>query len=892
MPDLTFRSTMRQNSTKEDFLTIASPRSATAAARWRRVWSACLAAVVACFCALDGRPAAAQVITGTFYGPVLSGSTATLVDGASIGGNITNDGTLEFAMSNPLNVTYSISGSGNVLLSGTSGTGGTITFSANNSYTGAGLSYGTNIRYGTLEITVGGSVDHAGADLFVGDQAGDVGFLTISGGSMSALNSRLGYNPGSSGTGTISAGTWSSANDLDIGYAGTGALTMTGGQVDVGGSASLALATNSVGTFTISGGTMAVTSVLNVGNGGAASLTMTGGLITSEDGYIGHVAGASGTVSITSGTWAMSRDLKIAEAGDSGGISINSGGVVTVGGELTRGTNGTLDLNAGGTLNIGVGGATGSLVTDIVNSGTLVFNRSTFYSHSNVISGTGSVIKEGAGTLELTAGNSYSGGTTILGGTVAVTATGVISHPAADMVIGFGPGDVGALSVAGVVSSSNLDLYNGTFTVESGGIVQTTGFASIGNSGTGTATVFNGIWTVDNDLAIGVSGGTGTLDITGASAVVTTYGNTTLGAASGDSGTVTVSDNAIWNNYGNLAVGVSGTGALTISGGGSVLVTGTLSQGGAGSTITVDTGGILTLGSGTAATSAAALTATSVTNNGDIYFNAGSFDTSSPTAISGGGNVTKLGSGALTLSGSSSYTGATNVMEGRLYLEGHLGATQMTVSPGAFLGGGGVTEGAVTVYSGTLSPGSPSNPYGTLTVGSLTMDASGDTDTEKMTTLMSISGTVPGVSYDQFAAFDPLSLSSPLNYDGILKITMTDTFRYENYQEFDLFTGFSAKTGSFSTIVLEAAGTSYAGLEFVFDESSQTYETATTGDLNNGGQKLVFSLETGKLVVVPEPGTMALAAMGTVTFLGMARWRRRSGLKAASDKASGGPAAT
>jgi len=48
-------------------------------------------------------------------------------------------------------------------------------------------------------------------------------------------------------------------------------------------------------------------------------------------------------------------------------------------------------------------------------------NRSNAYTFDGVISGAGSFVQMGAGTTTLTATNTYTGGTTISGGTLAVS---------------------------------------------------------------------------------------------------------------------------------------------------------------------------------------------------------------------------------------------------------------------------------------------------------------------------------------------------------------------------------------------------------------------------------------------------------------------------------------
>ncbi|MGA0039795.1 MAG: autotransporter-associated beta strand repeat-containing protein, partial [Pirellulales bacterium] len=82
-----------------------------------------------------------------------------------------------------------------------------------------------------------------------------------------------------------------------------------------------------------------------------------------------------------------------------------------------------LDTIDAGTLQIGDGNTTGALTTDVVNNGTLSFNRSNALTHSNTISGTGSVTKLANNTLTLSGSNSYTGSTTISAGTLSLTGT-------------------------------------------------------------------------------------------------------------------------------------------------------------------------------------------------------------------------------------------------------------------------------------------------------------------------------------------------------------------------------------------------------------------------------------------------------------------------------------
>ena len=66
-------------------------------------------------------------------------------------------------------------------------------------------------------------------------------------------------------------------------------------------------------------------------------------------------------------------------------------------------TGGTTIL--GGTLQLGDGGTTGSILGNVVNQGTLAFNRSNTYVFDGIISGPGMVVQAGTGTTIFTGAN-------------------------------------------------------------------------------------------------------------------------------------------------------------------------------------------------------------------------------------------------------------------------------------------------------------------------------------------------------------------------------------------------------------------------------------------------------------------------------------------------------
>jgi autotransporter-associated beta strand protein/T5SS/PEP-CTERM-associated repeat protein len=326
--------------------------------------------------------------------------------------------------------------------------------------------------------------------------------------------------------------------------------------------------------------------------------------------------------------------------------------------------------------------------------------------------------------------------------------------------------------------------------------------------------------------------------------------NTTgvLGYNNGSVGTATVSSGT-WANSGDLTVGVSGTGTLTMSGG-LVSVAGTLSQGTYG-TINLNSGGTLQIGVGG---TTGDLNVSTLTNNGTLIFNRSDAATYSGI-ISGTGAVTKQGGGTLTFSGTSSYTGATRVDGGRLLVNGQLGNTAVAVNASGLLGGSGTILGDVTVgSSGTLSPG---NSPGVLTVESLSLLAGS-------TTLMEITGTSASL-YDQVVG----NGSGGLTYGGTLDLVMSGS--YANGTTFNLFSNFSSPSiGDFAAVGLDATGSEYAGLTFTGTAGVWT-STWTTNH-----QRLVFSTGTGDLVVVPEPSTYALMAIGAGIVGLMHRRKRRT----------------
>ena len=117
-------------------------------------------------------------------------------------------------------------------------------------------------------------------------------------------------------------------------------------------------------------------------------------------------------------------------------------------------------------------------------------NRSNAYTFDGVISGAGSFVQMGAGTTTLTATNTYTGGTTISGGTLAVSADANLGDTSGGLR--FGGGTLQYL--AGFTSNRGVTLNAGGGTFDTNGNSASiagviSGSGDLTKSGTGTLTL-------------------------------------------------------------------------------------------------------------------------------------------------------------------------------------------------------------------------------------------------------------------------------------------------------------------------------------------------------------------------------------------------------------------
>ena len=364
-------------------------------------------------------------------------------------------------------------------------------------------------------------------------------------------------------------------------------------------------------------------------------------------------------------------------------------------------------------------------VNNVQNNGLVRFTQGDNGSYIGQITGSGSVVKLGAGVLTLTpavaAGNTFLGGLSINQGTVAAAADNALGGATGSLT--FNGGTLQLNSSFDLASSRAVTINAAGGTIDTQGFQSTisqgiTGTGALTKAGSGTlvlngansyagGTVINGgVVRVSNDGNLGAtSGGVtfngGTLQL-----------NSSFDINAGRALTVNAAGGTIDTQgfQSTVSQGITGAGALTKAGTGTLTLTGANSYGG-GTTIA---GGTLQLGNGGTTGSITG----NVTNNGTLTFNRSDAITFGGL-ISGTGAVQQIGSGITTLTGANSYKGPTTVDAGTLIVNGNQTAAtgDTTVNAGATIGGTGTIGGSMTVANGaTLAPGNVGTTPGTLTV--------------------------------------------------------------------------------------------------------------------------------------------------------------------------------
>lgn len=393
------------------------------------------------------------------------------------------------------------------------------------------------------------------------------------------------------------------------------------------------------GDSSYSGGTTITQGVLAIGHGGTT----------------GSILGDVSVATDATLAFARSDDITFSGAVSGGGKLVqDGGGILTLTGNSTF--SGGTTISPGATLRIGNGGSTGAIAGDVTNDGTLAFDRSDATSFAGVISGNGTLRKQGGGTLSLTGHNGFAGATYVDGGDLAI----------------YGGSSLSDTAVLQLASGTTLSLMSADETVGSlagsGSVALNTYCLTTG--GDGSSTSFGG-----------TIGGSGCLRKTGVGTMALTGVNAHSGGTIVSGGAIEVSlDSAI------------GSGRLTLEGTGALHSTGSFTRSGA-----VTLASVAGIGGGTIDVTAMNV----VTLSG---------------SVSGDGQLTKSGAGLLVLSGTNSFTGATSVIGGQLTLNG--GSTLADLARLTVGGGALVMLGDADETVGSLAGGGDVNVNGhCLTVG-------------------------------------------------------------------------------------------------------------------------------------------------------------------------------
>ncbi|WP_430523086.1 autotransporter-associated beta strand repeat-containing protein [Salmonella enterica] len=775
-----------------------------------------------------------------------SGTTLQIGNSGTLGtfnGDIVDNGTLTFNRSDAAAYGSVISGSGNVVKQG----GGELTLSNNNSYSG-----GTTIAEGTLTATAGGALGSGNID--------NRAYLKLDAASASDPFIVADLTTHSGATVEIGAGSTLQANTLTQ----QDGSTLTADLTATSGPAIRAKNVNLDGTLNVASPasqepirstddliSLALIESDNAISGDFDGITINGNAMN-PDAFITVVGQKNVNDThydlVETLTWYADRynaaidahgTFNLADADDSftvntvlENVDANSG---WNGQSLTKTGAGTLILNAENTYTGGTTISEGTLVANnvealgtgnVTDNATLELNTGGDF--DNAISGSGQVVKSGDKTLTLSGANSYTGGTTISGGTLVAT-------------------NVEALGSGDVTDNATLELNTGgTFdnVISGSGQVVKSGDEMLtlsgANSYTGGTTISGGTLVGSNVEALG-SG-----DVTDNATLELNTGGDFDNAISGSGQVVKSGDDALTlsgnNSYtggtlisdGTLVasnVEALGSGDVTndavlelntggdfdnaISGSGQVVKSGdkTLTLSGANSY----TGGTTISGGTLVASNVEALGSGDITDNATLELNTGGdFD----NAISGSGQVVKSGDETLTLSGTNTYTGGTTISGGTL-IATHVNA----------LGTGAIDNRASLLLDAS----------GQFAVTDLTTESGGNTEigagsTLQATTLTQKSDSTLTINLNSNTA-DPVihaasqvSLAGTLDITGVGDVLDSDPASTDDLDTFTLIASDKTIAGDFEKLTVAGMDADLADFITVdgrIDDTGKQYELTT-----------------------------------------------------------------
>ena len=386
----------------------------------------------------------------TFSGGLTISNGSTL-RAASVGaGTISLSGTLASDNSTARTFTNTVTLGGNVILGEASTGTGDVTLSG-------GFGLGSTARLVTVnnaQSTISGAVSGSGNFTKTG-----TGSLTLAGnntfsGVLTVAEGKLTINTinDASANGTLG----NSANAVVLGSSGqTGFLHYTGGKIGstkrftaaAGGTAGIEVS-NASTTLSLAG---VIDGSGNVQKGGAGTL-----LLEAPNTF-------TGTLSVHDGTL----EIETINNNSQNGTLGNSTHAVGLG---KTNTSNTATLLYIGTTNASTTKGF-ALESDSSGAGVISVSNAVALTVSGAITGGGRFQKAGAGTLILSANNSYTGATTVSAGRLVVNGTNTSSAVTVNSGASLGgPGKVGALTVSGLVAPGNsIGTLSAGHTVFNGG---------------------------------------------------------------------------------------------------------------------------------------------------------------------------------------------------------------------------------------------------------------------------------------------------------------------------------------------------------------------------------------------------------------------------------------
>ena len=605
----------------------------------------------------------------------ISGGTLQIGNGGTAGSlsiesAITDNGTLAFDRSNSITqgaqfTLGAITGTGGLLQLGA----GTLTLSKNNNYTGATIvDQGTLLLTGSLNPSGGLGVG-GGSFVYAHSPAAEqtVNGLTIYAGA-SVINNT------SAGTLALGPVTRNAGGTVDF-PATTGTITTTASNTN-GILGPWALVGTGAGTFYAysNSGTIAGYSGAVVESGSSAF----GGIPSGGSGTINYNVNSSGTFAAMGSSCSVNT---IAYSGSGATQPAANATSLTINGILNTGT-GPLTIGGSPPINVTIG-ANQDLVVATMTGGVVINNNI-----SDSSAGPSALTTVGSGTLTLNGANSYSGPTTIGGGTLQIGSGGA----------------AGSLAIGSVITDNGTLVFS-----RSNNITQGTDFSSAAINGTGgIATVGGGNLTLNalNTFSGNVTVSGGTLTIGSANQLNVGATGSALGNPSVAGRTVTINSGGVlaWGggnqlggpqsgmypalsfviNQGGSMVGYNGDmntiGNLTLNGGTLTTNNGLLSDAGGAQSFYLSGGSVTAGGSSPSLIAAggslyngihlAATTTFNVAATGgsgpDLTVSATLADR--PVNDPGSSTLVKTGAGLMRLTAPASYTGNTAVTGGTLQL--------------------------------------------------------------------------------------------------------------------------------------------------------------------------------------------------------------------------------